>query len=295
MELRHLRYFVRAAELLHFTRAAESLCVSQPALSLHIKQLEKDVGSPLFDRTGSPVRQVRLTEAGKRLLVHAQEILRSVERGRQEIADLRGLLCGQVTLGVNNIFVPRLMAKCIPEYAAAYPNVTVTVKMTNQEGLESAILAGATDLALAWLPPDSREIEVETLFSDELVVVVARSHPLAKLKSIALDRLSNLPITLPSPATNLRRKVGAEFAKHNIDLRIVLEIDDTPARLKFVEFGTAATVAARSAVDAGSDLRAIPIAGPPLSLSAGLLTQKGAHVSSAAQRLAEMIRIAFRK
>ena len=295
MELRHIRYFVRAAELLHFTRAAESLHVSQPALSLHIKQLEKEVGSPLFDRTGTPVRQVRLTEAGKRLLVHAQEILRLVERGKQELSDLRGLLCGRVTLAANNIFIPRLMSKCIPECATAYPNVTVTIKMTNQEGLESAILSGAADLALAWLPPDSKEIQVEPLFSDELVVVAAKTHPLAKLKTISLDQLNSLPITLPTPATNLRRKLGAEFAKHDMNLNIVLEIDDTPARLDFVKFGTAVTVAARSALDERADLRAISIAGPLLSLSAGLLKQKGAHVSNATQRLAEIIRKAFRK
>lgn len=295
MELRHIRYFVRAAELLHFTRAAESLHVSQPALSLHIKQLENEVGSPLFDRIGTPVRQVRLTEAGKRLLVHAQEILRSVERGKQEIADLRGLLCGRVTLAVNNIFVPRLMSKCIPECATAYPNVTVAIKMTNQEGLESAILTGAADLALAWLPPDSKEIQVEPLFSDELVVVAAKAHPLAKLKSISLEQLSNLAITLPTPATNLRRKLGVEFAKSDMNLNIVLEIDDTPARLNFVKSGTAVTIAARSALDEHSDLRAIAIAGPLLSLSAGLLTQKGAHISNAAQQLAEIIRKSFRR
>jgi LysR family transcriptional regulator, cyn operon transcriptional activator len=294
MELRHIRYFVQAAEFLHFTRAAESLCVSQPALSLHIKQLEEEVGSPLFDRTGGQVRHVRLTEAGKRLLVHAQEVLRSIERGKQEIADLRGLLCGSVTLGANNIFVPKLMSKCVPEYSAAYPNVDVIVKMVNQEGLESAILAGMIDLALAWLPPESKEIVAEPLFSDELVVVVSARHPLAHLEEISLCELNNLPIALPTIASSIRRLVNAEFAKQSVALRISLEIDDTLARLKFVESGTAATLAPRSAVDDRSTLRTIPIAGVRLSLSAGLLTQRGVHLSSAAQSLADMIRAGFR-
>ena len=294
MELRHIRYFVQAAEFLHFTRAAESLCVSQPALSLHIKQLEEEVGSPLFDRTGGHVRHVRLTEAGKRLLVHAQEVLRSIERGKQEIADLRGLLCGSVTLGANNIFVPKLVSKCVPEYAAAYPNVDVVVKMVNQEGLESAILAGMIDLALAWLPPESKEIVAEPLFSDELVVVVPAKHPLAHLQEISLCELNNLPIALPTIASNIRRLVNAEFARQNVALKISLEIDDTLARLKFVEAGTAATLAPRRAVDDRSTLRTIPIAGVRLALSAGLLTQRGVHLSSAAQSLADMIRAGFR-
>ncbi len=190
MELRHIRYFVRAAEFLHFTRAAESLCVSQPALSLHIKQLEQELGTPLFDRTGSPVRQVRLTEAGKRLLVHAHDILRSVERGKQDIAALQGLIFGRVTLCANNIFIPRLIARCILAYAEAYPKIAVTIIMSNQEGLESAILGGTADLAPAWLSPDLKEIEVEPLFSDQLVVVVAPKHPLAVLTQVSLEQLS---------------------------------------------------------------------------------------------------------
>jgi LysR family transcriptional regulator, cyn operon transcriptional activator len=295
MELRHIRYFVRAAELLHFTRAAESLHISQPALSLHIKQLEKEVGAPLFERTYGHVRHVRLTEAGKRMLVHAQEILRAVERGKQEIADLRGLLCGSVTLGANNIFVRRLMSTSVAGYTAAYPNVDVIVKMANQDELESGILAGTIDLALAWLPSESTAIEAETLFADELVVVVSPQHPLAHLEKISLRELENRPIALPTVATNIRRKVNVEFAKQNVALRISLEIDDTPARLRFVEAGVAATVAPKRAVDDWMSLRALPIAGVELPLSAGLLTQRGAHLSSAAQALAGMIRADFRE
>jgi LysR family cyn operon transcriptional activator len=293
MELRHIRYFVRAAEFLHFTRAAESLGVSQPALSLHIQQLEKEVGSPLFDRTGSHVRHIRLTEAGKRLLVHAHDILRAVERGKQEIADLRGLLCGNVILGVNNIFVPQLMSKCLPEFSAAHPGVNTIVKMVNQEEVEAAILAGEMDLALAWLPPDSKEIEAEVLFSDELVVVVSAKHALAKRARVSLRELDNVPIALPTVATNMRRLLNAECAKQDVSLKTTLEIDDTPARITFVEAGTAATLAARRAVDERSELQTIPIVETQLELSAGLLTQRGVHLSSAAQRLAETIRVHF--
>jgi len=69
MELRHLRYFARAAELLHFTHAAESLYISQPALSAHIHQLEEEVGAALFDRTG---RKIVLTDAGQIFYDHAR-------------------------------------------------------------------------------------------------------------------------------------------------------------------------------------------------------------------------------
>ena len=189
----------------------------------------------------------------------------------------------------------RLMSTSVPEYAAAYPNVDVLVKIANQDELESAILAGTIDLALAWLPPESTAIEAEPLFADELVVVVSPQHPLAHQEQISLRELDNRPIALPTVATNIRRKVNAEFARQNVVLRINLEIDDTPARLKFVEAGVAATVASKRAVNSWATLRTLRIAGAELSLSAGLLTQRGTHLSSAAQALAERIRADFRE
>jgi LysR family cyn operon transcriptional activator len=293
MELRHLRYFVRAAELLHFTRAAESLGVSQPTLSLHIQQLEKELGSPLFDRTGGQFRHVRLTQAGKQLLIHAHDALRAVERGKQEIAELNGVMRGSVTLGVNNIFVARLMSRCLPAFSAAHEGVDVVVRRGNQEDLETAILAGTMDLALAWLPAESREIGSETLFSDELVVVVGAGHPLAGAKKVALRELQSLPLALPTVATNIRRLFDAACAKDDLHLRVSLEIDDTPARLSFVEAGHAATVAPRGALVDHERLRIIPLAGTRVTLSAGLFTHRSAHLSSAARRLADAIRAGF--
>src|ERR1700745_1731690 len=82
MELRHLRYFVAVAEELHFRRAAERLGIKQPPLSLQIRQLEQEIGTPIFHRlTGG----VELTEAGTLLLVDAHRILDQVERAKTSV------------------------------------------------------------------------------------------------------------------------------------------------------------------------------------------------------------------
>ena len=103
MELRHIRYFVRAAELLHFTHAAESLYISQPTLSIHIQQLEEELGAPLFNRSG---RHVQLTEAGQMLLIRARQSIRELELAQEEIADLKGLRRGTLRIGALISFQP---------------------------------------------------------------------------------------------------------------------------------------------------------------------------------------------
>lgn len=80
MELRHLRYFVATAEAQHFTQAAEQLGMAQPPLSQQIRQLEAEVGTPLFDRKG---RGVRLNDAGRAFLTCAQDILQRADAALQ--------------------------------------------------------------------------------------------------------------------------------------------------------------------------------------------------------------------
>jgi LysR family cyn operon transcriptional activator len=295
MELRHIRYFIRAAELLHFTRAAESLCVSQPTLSVHIQQLEEEVGSPLFNRTGRHVRHVCLTEAGQRLLVHARSALRELERGKEEIAELRGLLYGSFAIATTYVFISKLISTSLPAYTTAYPNVNVVVKMRNLDDIERSVLAGTVDFALAWLPPESDEIESEPLFSDEVILAVSAKHPLAGVKKIFFRELHGLPMVLPTSATNTRRLANLEFLKENIAPKVFLEIDDIPARLAFVETSTAATLASRKAVMERPQLWGIDFSDAHIVRTAGILKHRGARLSSAAEAFAQMVRTQFKK
>src|SRR3954463_12885756 len=98
MELRQLRYFIRSAELLNFTEAAHTLYISQSTLSQQIKQLEDELGIPLFDRIG---KRVHLTEAGGLFLPYARQTLVDSEGGRFVIDDLKGLKTGELKIGVT--------------------------------------------------------------------------------------------------------------------------------------------------------------------------------------------------
>jgi LysR family cyn operon transcriptional activator len=287
MELRHLRYFVRAAELLHFTRAADSLHVSQPTLSSHIQQLEEELGSPLFDRVG---RRVRLTAAGQILLPHARAATREVELSKEEIAELQGLLRGSLRVGTTYVFSEYLVPLSLAAYMTAYPDIHVLINWATSLEIEQDLLTGAIDLGLAFLPAESDELEAEPLLTDEVVLVVGKTHPLAAKTEIHVSELGDFPLILFSTGFSTRRLLDRQFAKEGFSPKILLEMNDIPALLKIVETGIAGTMVSRRLAAPCAQLRSISISGRVVR-SAGILTRRGIHLSPAARAFLEVIRL----
>lgn len=286
MELRHLRYFVRAAEFLHFTQAAESLYVSQPTLSSHIQQLEEELGCRLFERLG---RRVRLTEAGQILLRHARIANREVELSREQISELQGLLRGTLRIGTTHVFSQFLVPISLAAYISAYPEIHVLVHWSTSPEIERNLLSGKIDFGLAFLPPESNEIVWDVLLSDEVVLAVSKKHPLAAVTNITLSELGDLSLILLSTGFSTRRLVDLQFAKENSSPKILLEMNDIPAVLQIVKAGNAGTMVSRRLVRNHADLHAISISGG-IFRSAGIVRRKGVALSAAAQAFLEVLK-----
>src|SRR3984893_4466533 len=123
MELRHLRYFVAVAEELNFTRAAKRLGINQPPLSLQIRQLEKEMGTPLFRRQA---RGVELTSAGKLMLEEARVILKQVERAKTGVRRRARGETGRLNVGSSGgTYFHPLIPAIIREYGMQYPDIVL--------------------------------------------------------------------------------------------------------------------------------------------------------------------------
>ena len=293
MEIRHIRYFIRAAELLHFTRAAESLYVSQPTLSIHIQQLEEELGAVLFERAGRHARPVRLTEAGHRLLKHLRNALRELELAKEDVGELRGLVSGTLRFGATHVFSQRLVSTALAVFTAKYPEIHIVMKLGTSTDIEQAILERDIDLGLAFLPPDSADIEYETLFSDEVVLVVSKKHPLFGIAELPIRELNGLPCALPGVGFSSRRLLDMHFARQKISPKILLEISDFPALLTMVEQGSLATLVSRRAVENRPALSTISITGARLSREAGILKHQNVYLSTAARAFVELVKLDF--
>lgn len=184
MELRHLRYFVATAEAQHFTRAAEQLGMAQPPLSQQIRQLEQEVGTPLFDRTG---RGVALNDAGRAFLACVHDILRRAEAAVLTARRAARGEVGELTLGfTESASFNGVVTELIRQYRQRYPEVEMTLSQGDSETLVAQLRSGAIDAAFV-RPPFALDggLAFTQLAEEPLVVALPLGHALARRKRLA--------------------------------------------------------------------------------------------------------------
>ncbi|MEU3606420.1 LysR family transcriptional regulator [Streptomyces sp. NPDC035033] len=179
MELRQLRYFVTVVEEGGFTRAAARLHLAQPGLSAQIRQLEKELGQPLLDRSH---RSVTPTEVGRSVLPYARAALAAVEAVRQTVDEHTGLLRGRVTLGLVSGATSRAfdIASFLADFHSAHPALEVALTEDTSERMQTALLSGEIDIALlgpTWETPPPG-ISYRTVIDTPLAAAVAPDDPL---------------------------------------------------------------------------------------------------------------------
>ena len=189
IELNQLRYFVAVAEELNFRRAAKRLNMTQPPLSRHIALLEHTLGTPLFDRTN---RSVRLTAAGKRLLIDASDILTRAESAVLAAQQAARGKAGAIELG----FVPSSCVEVVPRIARrireAMPEVTLTLREVMTVEAMEALGAGSLDFGIIRLHPQSIGLPIEKLWSEPFLLAAPAGHPLLALEDIRVEDLNGI-------------------------------------------------------------------------------------------------------
>ena len=191
LELRQLRYFVAVCRMSGFTRAAEEVGVSQSSLSRSVLKLEELVGQPLLDRKP---REVIPTEVGEIFLRRAEEILALVDDSFAEITDAGKR--GRIRLAVIPTIAPFLLPKVLSEFGKKHSNVSIVVQEDTTENIIRMIRHGDIDVAILALPINEKYLEVESLFEEELVLVLPNGHPLESKRSIKLADVKDFPFVM---------------------------------------------------------------------------------------------------
>jgi DNA-binding transcriptional LysR family regulator len=195
VELRHLRYFVTVAEELHFGRAATRLSIVQPSLSQQIRQLEDELGFPLFYRTK---RSVELTDAGKVFLPEAQHILAQVREAKRTAQRAYRGEVGRLVVGYTSSSTYDVLPMMLSVYRERFPDVEVALReLTTQEQLR-ALEREYIQVGLLRLPIGAPMVNVEVVRREPIVCVLPEKHPLAMRERIAVSLLADEPFVLQS-------------------------------------------------------------------------------------------------
>jgi DNA-binding transcriptional LysR family regulator len=195
VELRHIKYFLAVAEERHFTRAAAKVGIGQPPLSQQIKDLEREVGAPLFHRLA---HGAELTEAGKAFLAGVKEMPMIAERAsmaarRAARGETGSLRVGFTATATFNVVVP----SAIRTFRRAYPEIYLTLEEANTTRLVVGLQEGTLDVVfLRPGTPGTEELQLRRLSDESMVVALPESHPAAALEEIDLAMLKDDPFLL---------------------------------------------------------------------------------------------------
>ncbi|HML55497.1 MAG TPA: LysR substrate-binding domain-containing protein [Solidesulfovibrio magneticus] len=213
MELRDFRYVLAVAEELHFGRAAARLHMSQPPLSQRIRDIENDLGTPLFTRTS---RRVALTPAGQALADKARHILALADEAAALAQRVGEGLAGRLTLGFVNPAMDAFLAAALPRFRHQAPDVELRLQEMTTPQQTDALAAGRLDLGfIRYAGQTIPGIAITEILREPYVLALPANHPLTNNPTPSLADLHNQPLVIPPPAAlpALAQAMAAAFAK----------------------------------------------------------------------------------
>ena len=286
MELRQLKYFVMSAEYLNFSEAAKHLYITQSTLSQQIKQLEFDLGFPLFLRNS---RHIVLTEAGEEFLPYARKTIREAEDGVQRLHDLQNVKAGTLRVGVT-YSLSSVLTEGLLRFMRQYPKVKLEICYETVNRLLELLKSRKLDFVLSYKPlADTPEIDSISLFENSLSAVVSSAHSMAQMKGITLEALSAYPLVLPSKELQARMMLERLMQGKEFRLASQVELNETNILLQMVATGNYVTVLSASAVFGNSRFKAVPLNEPGNRMVASMLTLKGAYQKASAREFISIL------
>ncbi|BAV07415.1 transcriptional regulator, LysR family [Filimonas lacunae] len=287
MELRQLNYFTKAAELLNFTEAAQALYISQSTLSQQIKQLEDELGIPLFNRIG---KRIHLTEAGRLFLPYANQTLQDALSGREMLNDLMNLQTGSIAIGAT-YGLTQLLVKALQAFTTQYPHVQVHIQYGTTDALLEQLSASKLDMVLSFASSSPLEsIAFETLFTSSLSLVVPTNHALARNKSITLKEAVTIPLILPVRSYSIRRFMDESFEKGKLQPDIRMDCNDVHTILEMIKGGNIGTILMKVSTHGYHTLKAIPLEGKNMQRKATIAWPADAYRKKSIEILAGLLK-----
>ena len=291
--LRQFEVFLAVAKAGSFRGAAEAMHLSQPALSQHVAEMERELGTRLFDRLG---RKVALTEAGRVLEEHAHRLFASLASAREAVADLSGLKRGSLVLGASTTPGIYVLPGMIAAFQGKYPGVALSLRIGNSALIEEQIRGNELDLGVVGGHPLRLGEEcVAAGLLDELVLIVPPDHPWARRREIQPSRLERERLLVREEGSATRQVTERALQRVGGHIKASMELGHTEAIKQAVIAGLGIAFVSIHAIRgelAVGRLRAIRLKGLRIQRHFHIIHNEARTLSTSARAFIELLKTA---
>ena len=201
MDIQHIRYFLAVAKHESFSKAAEELFVTQPILTRCVKNLEKELGVQLIERS---TKHFTLTEAGQILLRQGSQLLQQHKDIYRQMEDMADGQSGELRISGPGVLLDMYFPKLVTQFRKSHPGVRITIRERGSLTVVQDVLEGGADIGLVMLPLSNEEhLQIIPIVKDEIHAVVHKNHPLAKAESVHIRQLEGLDLITYNQNTTL--------------------------------------------------------------------------------------------
>ena len=250
MELREMRSFCAAARLRSISKAGNDLGIGQPSVTNHIKRLEEELGTPLFDRIKRPIQ---LTPVGAvfyqrvaSLVEEIDQIVSSVSKAEDE---------GPVRLASTNGIISHTLLGPVDSFLSRYPNVRLRIQSRTKREVLQMVKEGEVDFGIVPGLQRDEGFNFQALFPYERVLLVPANHPLLEVNPISLDQIARWPLILMGRGTATRTLLEEEFQRRGLSYETVMELDGLDMVKRYVATGLGIAIGPRLAVEPGDEYK----------------------------------------
>jgi DNA-binding transcriptional LysR family regulator len=287
--LRQIEAFLAVARDEGFTRAGERLHLTQSAVSLLVRELERQLGLRLFDRT---TRAVRLTEAGRGFHPFAEKALLELQSAIDDARDLIDLKRGRVVVAAPPLMASHLVPPVLARFRDTHPGVTLVLRDLLADEILTRVLAGEVDVGIGTFPTVDQGIESAALARDTLILVCPKGHALAKRRSVRWRDLAEHPLISLDRHSSLRPIADRALATLPTSSRPAYEVSFVTTAIGMVEagLGVAALPSYILLSTRHAHLVTRRLVEPVVEREISVVTRRGRTLSPAAQTFADLAR-----
>ena len=291
MDVRDLQVFLSVAKHLNYTRAGEEVNLSQPSVSVRMRQLERELGTNLFEQLG---KKIALTEAGELLVPYAARVIAAMNDARHAIDELQGLERGALRIGASTTPGMYLVPKTIAQFKQRYPKIEMHLTVKDTRQIEEGVIKNEFDFGFVGGHLAGDEVDVVPWLTDKLVLIGPVGHRLARKRIVKPQDLLSEKFIIREEGSATRAVVANHLRESSIELEAIMEMANPESVKKAVQNGLGIAFISAFAVETelqAKTLVAIKIKALQISRDLKIVYRKDKHHSTAARAFLEASRL----